>query len=76
MRAFVEFFVIAGAGEDGKAGILRKAGIRGGKFAEPEGGAAVGFDAARMKAGGAEAGPLRGVLILGEKHSTAYPGWF
>jgi len=49
---------MAGAGEDGEAGILWKAGIGEGKFAEKKEGAAGGFDAARVKAIGAEAGAI------------------
>jgi hypothetical protein len=44
------------AGEDGKAGILEEAGIGEGEIAKDEDGAARGFDAAGVKAIGAEAG--------------------
>lgn len=67
---------VAGASEDGKAGIFGKGGIGDGEFAEPEGGAAIGLDASRVNAGGAEADVLFGILILGEEHRTAYPGLF
>jgi len=46
---------MAGAGEDGEAGILWKAGIGEREFAEKKDRAAGGFDTARVKAIGAEA---------------------
>jgi len=50
--------LVAGAGEDGEAGIFGEAGIGEREFAEKKEGAAGGFDAARVKAIGAEAGVI------------------
>jgi hypothetical protein len=51
----LRFRLMAGAGEDGEAGILWKAGIGEREFAEKKDRAAGGFDTARVKAIGAEA---------------------
>jgi hypothetical protein len=56
---------MAGAGEDGQAGIFWEAGIAEREFAEKKDGAAGGFDAARMKAIGAEAGAISFWRIVG-----------
>jgi len=49
---------VTGAGKDRQAGIFGEARIGHGEFAEEKEGAAGGFDAARVKAIGAEAGAI------------------
>jgi len=62
---------VAGAGEDGKAGIFGVGGIGGGALAEEERGALCGLDGASVEAGGTKAGGAVGtVWIRRQRHAA------
>jgi hypothetical protein len=68
------FLLIAITGEDGKAGILRKARVGEREIAEDEDGAPRGFDETGMNTISAEAGrdaPIRRAFFLSHKSSIA-----